>query len=219
MAESGLRVPLFCALVPLTANLNRVPALEHIGSGKVRELYRVDGGRLLMVATDRISAFDVVLDEMITHKGQVLTGLSLDWFSILDTPNHLISADTEEMTFLTPQERSAYAGRAMLVDAADVIPMECVIRGYLYGSSWKEYSAGGGPTTEHLPAGLEMASRLPEPIFTPAIKIMPMTVTVSTTVAPKSGSSSSNMAAIASSPSGFRKPLICARTCSLWRAR
>ena len=154
----------------LTAILYNVPALEHIGSGKVRELYRVDDEHLLLVATDRISAFDVVLDQTIPYKGQVLTGLSLDWFSILETPNHLISADTREMGFLTPDERSTYAGRSMLVKAADVIPMECVIRGYLYGSSWKEYAAGGGPTTEHLPAGLEMASRLPEPIFTPATK-------------------------------------------------
>ena len=147
-----------------------MPALEHIGSGKVRELYRVDDEHLLMVATDRISAFDVVLDQTITHKGQVLTGLSLDWFSILDTPNHLISADTSEMDFLSTQQRSDYAGRAMLVKAAEVIPMECVIRGYLYGSSWNEYSSGGGPTTEHLPDGLEMASQLAEPIFTPATK-------------------------------------------------
>jgi len=147
-----------------------VPALEHLGSGKVRELYRVDDRRLLIVATDRISAFDVVLDEDIPYKGRVLTGLSLHWFDLLDTRHHLLSTDTSHMTFLSPQERSAYAGRAMLVEAAQVIPMECVIRGYLYGSSWNEYSAGGGPTTEHLPKGLEMASKLPEPIFTPATK-------------------------------------------------
>jgi len=150
--------------------LVHVPALEHIGSGKVRELYRVDAERLLLVATDRISAFDVVLGEAIPHKGQVLTGLSLDWFSILDTPNHLISGNTADMEFLDADERSTFAGRAMLVKAAEVIPMECVIRGYLYGSSWKEYSSGGGPTTEHLPAGLEVASQLPEPVFTPATK-------------------------------------------------
>jgi phosphoribosylaminoimidazole-succinocarboxamide synthase len=147
-----------------------VPALEHLGSGKVRELYRVDDERLLLVATDRISAFDVVLGEDIPHKGQVLTGLSLHWFDILDTPHHLISAETPSMGFLTQDEQAAFAGRAMLVHAAQVIPMECVIRGYLYGSSWKEYASGGGPTTEHLPDGLEMASKLPEPIFTPATK-------------------------------------------------
>ncbi len=154
----------------MSCRLTGVPALEHLGSGKVRELYRVDDDRLLMIATDRISAFDVVLGEEIPHKGQVLTGVSLHWFDILDTPHHLITADVAEMMFLTAEQRSAYAGRAMLVHAAEVIAMECVIRGYLYGSSWKEYAAGGGPTTEHLPSGLEMASRLPEPIFTPATK-------------------------------------------------
>lgn len=145
-------------------------SLEHIGSGKVREIFRVDEGHLLIVATDRISAFDVVLGEDIPHKGQVLTGVSLHWFDLLDTPHHLVSADTREMAFLTQDQQNTYAGRAMYVRAADVIPMECVIRGYLYGSSWKEYAAGGGPTTEHLPDGLKMASKLPEPIFTPATK-------------------------------------------------
>lgn len=147
-----------------------MPALEHLGSGKVRDLYRVDDSRLLMVASDRISAFDVVLDEPIPNKGRVLTGLSLHWFDLLNTRNHLISADTSQMAFLSPEERVTYAGRAMLVEHAEVIPMECVIRGYLYGSSWNEYRAGGGPTTEHLPDGLEMASKLAEPIFTPATK-------------------------------------------------
>jgi phosphoribosylaminoimidazole-succinocarboxamide synthase len=147
-----------------------VTSLEHIGSGKVREIFRVDEGHLLIVATDRISAFDVVLGEDIPHKGQVLTGVSLHWFDLLDTPHHLVSADTREMAFLTQDQQNTYAGRAMYVRAADVIPMECVIRGYLYGSSWKEYAAGGGPTTEHLPDGLKMASKLPEPIFTPATK-------------------------------------------------
>jgi len=144
--------------------------MEHLGSGKVREIYRVDDDRLLIVASDRISAFDVVLGEEIPHKGQVLTGVSIHWSDILETPHHLISADTSTMDFLTPQQQSDYAGRSMLVHAAEVVPMECVVRGYLYGSSWKEYEAGGGPTTEHLPDGLEMASQLPEPIFTPATK-------------------------------------------------
>ncbi len=145
-------------------------ALEHIGSGKVREIFRVDDDHLLIVASDRISAFDVVLGEDIPHKGQVLTGVSLHWFDLLDTPHHLVSADTREMDFLTPDQQEKYAGRSMYVRAAEVIPMECVIRGYLYGSSWKEYSSGGGPTTEHLPDGLDMASKLAEPIFTPATK-------------------------------------------------
>jgi phosphoribosylaminoimidazole-succinocarboxamide synthase len=144
--------------------------MEHLGSGKVREIYRVDDDRLLIVASDRISAFDVVLSEDIPYKGQVLTGVSQHWFDILDTPHHLISTDTSEMAFLSSHQRDEFAGRAMLVHAAHVIPMECVVRGYLYGSSWKEYAAGGGPTTEHLPAGLEMAGKLSEPIFTPATK-------------------------------------------------
>jgi phosphoribosylaminoimidazole-succinocarboxamide synthase len=147
-----------------------VAALVHIDSGKVREVFRVDSDHLLIVASDRISAFDVVLSETIPHKGQVLTGVSLHWFDVLGTPNHLVASDTRSMEFLTPDQRVEYAGRAMLVRRADVIPMECVIRGYLYGSSWREYTAGGGPTTEHLPAGLEMGSRLADPIFTPATK-------------------------------------------------
>ena len=147
-----------------------MPALEHIGSGKVREIYRIDEDHLLIVASDRISAFDVVLDQPIPHKGQVLTGVSLHWFDMLDNPHHLVSADTTQMSFLTSEQQQEFAGRSMLVKAADVIPMECVIRGYLYGSSWKEYAAGGGPTTEHLPDGLLMASKLDEPIFTPATK-------------------------------------------------
>jgi phosphoribosylaminoimidazole-succinocarboxamide synthase len=147
-----------------------VAGLEHIGSGKVREIYRVDVDRLLIVASDRISAFDVVLSEDIPHKGQVLTGVSTHWFDILDAPHHLISTNTAEMGFLTSDQQRQYAGRSMLVHAAEVIPMECVVRGYLYGSSWKEYASGGGPTTEHLPDGLEVASQLPTPIFTPATK-------------------------------------------------
>ncbi|MDA2980038.1 MAG: phosphoribosylaminoimidazolesuccinocarboxamide synthase [Actinomycetota bacterium] len=144
--------------------------LEHLGSGKVREIFRVDDEHLLIVASDRISAFDVVLDQDIPHKGQVLTGVSMHWFDILDTPHHLVTSDTSTMSFLDREQQQAYAGRSMFVRAAEVIPMECVIRGYLYGSSWKEYSSGGGPTTEHLPDGLRMASKLVEPIFTPATK-------------------------------------------------
>jgi len=144
--------------------------LEHIGSGKVREIYEVDDARLLIVATDRISAFDVVNDVTIPDKGRVLTGLSLHWFENLDTPHHLLSADPAEVPGIDDTTAKELAGRMMLVRRAEVIPMECVVRGYLYGSSWKEYASGGGPTTEHLPTGLDMASRLPTPIFTPATK-------------------------------------------------
>lgn len=145
-------------------------ALEHIASGKVREIYGIDDERLLFVATDRISAYDVILDDPIPDKGRVLTGLSLHWFDLFDTPNHLIGTDFSDIPGLTDAQIEDLTGRAMIVRRADVIPVECVVRGYLYGSSWREYRDGGGPTTEHLPAGLRMADKLPEPIFTPATK-------------------------------------------------
>jgi phosphoribosylaminoimidazole-succinocarboxamide synthase len=147
-----------------------VRALAHLGSGKVREIYEVDDDRLLLVATDRISAFDVVLDTPITHKGRVLTGLSVHWFDTLGIAHHLLSTDPTDVPGATPKDREYLAGRMMLVRRAEVIPMECVVRGYLYGSSWAEYRAGGGPTTEHLPPGLDQASRLDTALFTPATK-------------------------------------------------
>jgi phosphoribosylaminoimidazole-succinocarboxamide synthase len=147
-----------------------VLALKHLASGKVREIYELDDERLLIVASDRISAFDVVMDDPIPDKGRVLTRLSRHWFDVLDTPHHLLATDPSQIPTLTPQQVTDLAGRSMIVRRAEVVPMECVVRGYLYGSSWKEYAAGGGPTTEHLPAGLRMADRLPEPIFTPATK-------------------------------------------------
>ena len=147
-----------------------VLALKHLASGKVREIYQVDDERLLFVATDRISAYDVILGDPIPDKGRVLTGLSLHWFNLLDTPNHFLSTDLSDVEGLTSDDRQYLAGRTMIVRKCDVIPVECVVRGYLYGSSWREYRDGGGPTTEHLPAGLIMADQLPEPIFTPATK-------------------------------------------------
>ena len=145
-------------------------ALTHVASGKVREMYEVDAGHLLLVATDRISAYDVILNQPIPDKGRVLTGLSLHFFDYLDTPNHLVTTDLGEVAGLTETDAQELAGRAMVVRRAEVIPVECVVRGYLYGSSWREYRDGGGPTTEHLPPGLALADRLPEPIFTPATK-------------------------------------------------
>ena len=145
-------------------------ALKHLGSGKVREIYEVDDERLLIVASDRISAFDVVMAEPIPDKGKVLTGVSLHWFDTLGTPHHLLSPSPDDVPGITAEQAEMLRGRMMLVKRAEVIPMECVVRGYLYGSSYKEYAAGGGPTTEHLPGGLEMASLLKEPIFTPATK-------------------------------------------------
>jgi phosphoribosylaminoimidazole-succinocarboxamide synthase len=145
-------------------------ALPHIASGKVREIYEIDEEHLLFVATDRISAYDVVLDQTIPDKGRVLTGVSLHFFDLLDTPNHLVTTDLSGIPNLSEENQRELSGRTMVVRKAEVIPVECVVRGYLYGSSWREYRDGGGPTTEHLPDGLRMADKLPEPIFTPATK-------------------------------------------------
>ncbi len=147
-----------------------MPALRHIASGKVREIYEVDEDHLLFVATDRISAYDVILNQLIPDKGRVLTGLSLHFFDYLDTPNHLVTTELSGVHGLTDQDLDELRGRAMVVRRAKVIPVECVVRGYLYGSSWREYRDGGGPTTEHLSPGLKLADRLLEPIFTPATK-------------------------------------------------
>ena len=138
--------------------------------GKVRDLYDL-GDRLLIVATDRLSAFDVVLPTPIPDKGRVLTQLSLFWFDKLGevVPNHVLSATD------FPEELAAYhnelSGRAMLVRRAQPIPIECVVRGYLSGSGWKDYRATGKVCGIALPAGLREAERLPEPIFTPATKV------------------------------------------------
>jgi phosphoribosylaminoimidazole-succinocarboxamide synthase len=145
--------------------------LTHIGSGKVREIYEVDEGRLLLVATDRISAYDAVFPDPIPDKGRVLTGLSLHFFRYLDTPSHFITTDLASLE-LDSDQGQYLQGRAMLVRRVEIIPVECVVRGYLYGSAWREYRQGGGPTTEHLPSGLRLADRLPEPIFTPAAKVV-----------------------------------------------
>lgn len=127
---------------------------------------------LLFVATDRISAFDVILNQPIPDKGRVLTGLSLHFFDLLDTPNHLVTTDLGVVEDLDDSDLVELAGRAMIVKKAEVIPVECVVRGYLYGSSWREYRNGGGPTTEHLPSGLQLADKLDAPIFTPATKAL-----------------------------------------------
>jgi len=139
--------------------------------GKVRDLYAV-GEHLLLVATDRISAFDHVLATGIPGKGKVLTQLSLFWFKFLEdiVPNHLITADVDRY----PEELAAYRdelqGRSMLVKRAQMFPVECVVRGYLSGSGWKAYKAAGAVCGIQLPAGLCESDRLPEPIFTPASK-------------------------------------------------
>lgn len=147
-----------------------MPSLPHVASGKVREIYEIDPEHLLFVATDRISAYDVILTQPIPDKGRVLTGVSLHFFDLLDTPNHLVGTDLSGIDGLTEVDLPYLEGRAMVVKRAEVIPVECVVRGYLYGSSWREYDSGGGPTTEHLPEGLQLADKLDQPIFTPATK-------------------------------------------------
>ncbi len=133
-------------------------------AGKVRDLYALPDGRLLLVASDRISAFDVVLPTEIPDKGRVLTGLSRFWFAETAgiVPNHLVATDVGD--------REAMRGRSMIVQSTDVLPVEAVVRGYLAGSGWKEYQASGTVCGIPLPEGLRESDRLPEPIFTPATK-------------------------------------------------
>lgn len=159
------------------AKIERIPELNYLRSGKVRDIYEVDGDRLLIVATDRISAFDCVLPNAIPHKGQVLTQISKFWFDRFSTlvRNHLISADVNEFPaelrdLLSDESRSALAGRSMLVRRAEVIPFECVVRGYLAGSGWKEYRQTAAICGHQLPEGLLESAKLSEPIFTPATK-------------------------------------------------
>jgi len=142
----------------------------HVGSGKVRELYRF-GDELLLVASDRISAFDVIMPTPIPDKGRVLTGLSLFWFERTAgiVPNHLITADPAELPDAARSE-AGIEGRAMLARRLTMFPIECVVRGYLAGSAWKEYQATGSTCGHVLPPGLRESDRLPEPIFTPATK-------------------------------------------------
>jgi len=149
-----------------------IPELQLYASGKVRDIYKVDANHLLFVASDRISAFDYVLATGIPNKGRVLTQLSLFWFDFLSdiVPNHMATAEMREY----PAELQKYAdqlrGRSMLVVSADMVTIECVVRGYISGSGWKEYKNTGSVCGIVLPAGLRESDKLPEPIFTPAIK-------------------------------------------------
>jgi len=135
-----------------------VPDGVHVASGKVREIYALDDGRLLLVASDRISTFDVVLGTPIPDKGRVLTGLSAFWFRRTEeiVPNHLLE--------LRPD------GRTMVCRKLDMLPIECVVRGYLAGSGWRDYQESGSVCGHRLPDGMEESERLPEPILTPATK-------------------------------------------------
>jgi len=152
----------------LTTNLGDSALL---GRGKVRDLYAIDD-KLLLVATDRISAFDHVLGTGIPGKGKILTQISLFWFEMMAdiVPNHLITADVRQFPASLQPYADQLEGRSMLVKRARMFPVECVARGYLAGSGWKDYKATGALCGIPLPAGLEDGSPLPEPIFTPATK-------------------------------------------------
>jgi phosphoribosylaminoimidazole-succinocarboxamide synthase len=149
--------------------------LQHLRRGKVREVYIVDDDRLLLVATDRVSAFDVVMAEAIPYKGAVLTQITAWWLRQLEAhlSHHMLASDVDAIVDAVPSlapHRAALAGRAMLCRRTEVFPIECVIRGYLSGSAWKEYKATGTLAGEALPAGLRESERLDPPLFSPATK-------------------------------------------------
>jgi phosphoribosylaminoimidazole-succinocarboxamide synthase len=156
----------------LTQSTLPLPLLRR---GKVREVYEVDPDHLLLVASDRVSAFDVVMNEAIPHKGAVLTQLSAFWFERLEhvIPSHYLTADADEIIARAPglaAERNHLRGRAMLVRRTNPVPFECVVRGYISGSAWAEYKKQGTLAGEPLPAGLVESGRLADPIFSPATK-------------------------------------------------
>ena len=156
------------------AQLEPLP-LQHLRRGKVREVYIVDDDRLLLVATDRVSAFDVVMAEPIPYKGAVLTQITAWWLRQLerDVRHHMLASDVDEIIEAVPSlrdHRSSLAGRAMLCRRTEVFPIECVIRGYLSGSAWKEYKSNGTLAGESLPTGLRESDRLDPPLFSPATK-------------------------------------------------
>jgi len=150
---------------------SHVPSLARLHQGKVRDIYDVDARHMLIVTTDRLSAFDVVLPDPIPGKGHVLTAISNFWFARTRhiVPNHLSSLSLEQV-IANPAERAPLVGRSMVVRRLKALPIEAVVRGYLIGSGWKDYAATGAICGITLPRGLRLADRLPEPIFTPATK-------------------------------------------------
>ena len=149
-----------------------LPGLQLRASGKVRDVYAISDRELLFIATDRISAFDYILATGIPHKGHVLNQLSLFWFEFLAdiVPNHLITAEVNQYPAAARKYADQLRGRSMLVERAEMFPVECVVRGYISGSAWKEYKATGKVCGLELPRGLQESDALPQPIFTPATK-------------------------------------------------
>jgi len=148
-----------------------ITSLEHIASGKVRDIYRVDDNRLLFVASDRLSAFDVVMPTLIPGKGRILTRVAEFWFEQTShiIPNHLLTTDISGLS-LTSQEMDWLEGRSMIVRDLRVIPVEAIVRGYLVGSGWKEYQQSQSVCSISLPGDLQLADKLPEALFTPSTK-------------------------------------------------
>jgi phosphoribosylaminoimidazole-succinocarboxamide synthase len=148
-----------------------IPYLKLHNKGKVREIFEIDGN-LLLVATDRISAFDVILPNGIPHKGKVLTQMSEFWFELIGelTENHLITTSIDEIDKITEEDRDLLRGRSMLVKKFEVIPVECIVRGYIAGSGWKDYKKNNAICGISLPGDLKESDKLPEPIFTPSTK-------------------------------------------------
>jgi len=146
-----------------------LPGLKHVSSGKVRDMFDL-GESMLIVTTDRLSAFDVVMANGIPYKGKVLNRISEFWFNFLGVPHHLISCDVDRMPAEVRKHAAVLRDRAMLVQKAEPFPVECVARGYLIGSGWKDYQETGAVCGIKLPAGLRQASKLRQPIFTPATK-------------------------------------------------
>jgi phosphoribosylaminoimidazole-succinocarboxamide synthase len=149
-----------------------IPDLPLYASGKVRDVYSVGDQQLLFIATDRISAFDYILASGIPHKGHVLSQISLFWFDYLAdiVPNHLVTADVDQYPRAVRKYADQLRGRSMLVERAEMFPVECVVRGYISGSAWKEYKATGKVSGIQLPEGLKESDAFPEPIFTPSTK-------------------------------------------------
>ncbi|KAJ1862131.1 Bifunctional purine biosynthetic protein ade1 [Coemansia sp. RSA 2703] len=148
------------------------PDLKLIARGKVRDLYEIDDSTLLFVATDRISAYDVIMNSPIAGKGKILTQISVFWFDLFKdvVPNHLITADIDAMPAVVQQYRDQLRGRSLLVKKVSVLPIEAIVRGYLAGSGWKEYQTKRTVCDIPLPDALRESQRLPEPLFTPSTK-------------------------------------------------
>ena len=174
--------------------METIVSFTHLYSGKVRDIYDAGEGRLLFVASDRMSAFDVVMGEAVPDKGRVLTAMTAFWLDQLAdlAPNHLISLDVADYPAdaveSVPGGEAELKGRSMLVRKAEMLQIECIVRGYITGSAWKEYKSSGTMHGASLPAGLQESSKLPEPVFTPSTRRRPATTRTSRSRPPATSS-------------------------------